>query len=72
MTTDEARAIRNEMANFAHGLDILIEAFAATTAIVTAIHVELCKDPPPSKIPAALAELTDAVRSLEASILRRG
>lgn len=72
MTTNEAVAIRNEMANFAQGVNLLLEAVEANTAIVSAIHEELCKDPPPSKIPAALAKLTEAVQSLEAKIVARG
>lgn len=68
MITTEAQAIRNEMANFAQGLNLLLDALAANTAIVSAIHEELCKDPPPSQTAAALAELTEAIREMSAKI----
>jgi hypothetical protein len=71
MTGNEATAIRNEIANFAQGLDLLLDAIAANTAIVSSIHEELCKDPPPSQTAAALAELTAAVREMSAKIDRK-
>jgi hypothetical protein len=71
MTISEAQAIWHEMATFNEGLRELLDAILINNRIISAVHEELCKDPPPSKIPEALAKLTEAVERVEDAILKR-
>jgi hypothetical protein len=68
MTTTEAQAIWHEMATFNDGLRQILEAVLINNRIISAVHEELCKDPPPSKIPEALAKLTEAIERVEVKL----
>lgn len=72
MTSEDAASIRADLAAVYQGLMATTDTMTNILAIVSAIHDECCKDPPPSKIPAALAKLTVAVQSLEATVRARG
>jgi hypothetical protein len=50
------------------GLHQLLESNGDIRDIVVAIHEALSKEPPPSKIPQALAELTARIEGVEAEV----
>jgi hypothetical protein len=61
--------IRTEFAKLGRGLHALLEGIGNQTEILTSIHEALSKEPPPSKMPEALAELTARIDGLAAEVL---